>query len=315
MAELFRKSDSIPFDYRPVLLIPTLATRNTLAETLNSLIPSIDLFYRIFISVNGLYSTHYDSALDHFCNLDKGRCNLFRTGKVLKAHDHAAFIARNTAKLLHPKQYIMILCDDDLLGSRENLMEYFSFIRRNNDFVVGMGNFATFQNRPESFQVPLQNLASDEGVHPSEFIARTRVKSRFSNVSSMIMPAKAFQDSLSFMNFFGSSGFFAEYIFATHRNTNLVYSPPSVTAYIREHPNQESRTLPYTAFVHDEIIYFLWVWLNQPHTRPFTPGHLKYGLSAQRFRGIIIERFYLFLKSNLPGLLDIYKSIKKRLLS
>lgn len=311
---LSRKLNSIPLDCRPVLIIPTLSSRTTLSATLDSVLPCENLFARVFISINGLPSASHESALDAFSKAIEGRCILLRTGKFIKAQNHARFIARNTAKLLHPRQSTMFLCDDDLLGSKESLIEYFRFVQQDNNFIVGMGNFATFQHNPESFHIPTQNLAANEAIQSTDFVARTRAKSHFSNISSMMMAAKIWQDAVLFMSIFGSSGYFAEYIYATHRSASLLYSPPSISAYIREHPNQEARTLPYVAFVHDEIIYFLWVWLNQPLTRPFTPGHLKYGLSAHRFKGIIIERLYLFIKSNFPGLLKLYFSLKKFIL-
>ncbi|MDC3009359.1 hypothetical protein OAZ06_00115 [Synechococcus sp. AH-736-G20] len=313
MSKLSSKPDLVSFNESPILVIPTLLSRNTLPATLDSVMPCMDLFHRVFISLNGPRSESYSPSLDTFSRVYQDRCILLRTGKELTALDHVAFIARNTERLLHPQQSLMILCDDDLLGPRENLKEYFDFLKFNNGSVVGMGNFATFQNYPKSFDKPIQNLGAEESIRPTEFVARTRLKAHFSNLSTMTMSAKIFQDSIFFMSRFGSSGFFIEYIFAAHRSASSLYSPRSVTAYIRQHSNSESLTLAYVSFVHDEIIYFLWVWLNQPLARPFTPGYLKYGLSFYRFRGIVFERFYLFLKFNFPWLLGLYVWLKNRL--
>jgi hypothetical protein len=84
----------------------------------------------------------------------------------------------------------------------------------------------------------------------------------------MIVPHVVARDCLFFMSFWGSAGRRTEYIWATHCRIKQLQCPLSATAFIRKHPSQEGRTLSYNSYVHDELIYIVWVWLNQ---RAFLP--------------------------------------------
>jgi hypothetical protein len=278
-----------------VLLIPTLEARKTIAETLCSLVSSQALFDDVIISVNGLSSDNVQTIIDR-SGFGCGRqIHVLCTRKVIPAIQHSKFIVNYIRSVCSDESLIFLLADDDLVPPSCNINEYLKSCGRSLDAAVGMGNFVSFVDQQEVFADQPQHLLPGEQVTALEFLRRNKQGHLFTNMSSMVVPCYLFCEAVNFMAFWGSAGRRFEYILATHRDVALLFSPSFPSALIRHHPRQEGRTLSRASMLHDELIYIVWVWLNQPLTRPWSDLQNKYGFTLIRFVCVAVSLLRLRL--------------------
>ncbi len=265
------------------LLIPCLEGRPYTEETLSSLKGIIDLFDYIIISVNGL-STKRIQLICTAINLEIGKNHtILCTEKRLTYTMHLEFLRRKIRTILPPNAWLLFLADDDLLASRPNLINYLQLFRHANLDQVGMGNFMSFSKPDLPTKSEKQHIAPGESISPLQFLRRNEAGHLFTNISTMIVPHMVFSDCHAFMSSFRSVGRRTEYIWATHRNIKKLICPQAPTVLIRDHPSQEGRTQSFNALLRDELIYYGWIWRNQPLLRPWNNNKNNSYFTFKRF--------------------------------
>jgi hypothetical protein len=205
------------------------------------------------------------------------------TYKHLSAIKHANFIRRQLKTILKLYVFLFFLADDDLLAPKKNIEEYLRLLRFGSLYHVGMGRFASFSEQQSHKILERQHLLPGETVSPQEFLLRNENGHLFTCISSMIVPHFVFRDCISFMLFWGSAGRRTEYIWATHRSVQKLVCPRSVTAFVRQHPLQQGSILSINSSLHDEMIYVVWAWFNQPALVIFDSGIILETFTIKRF--------------------------------
>jgi hypothetical protein len=252
-----------------VLVLPCLESRTTIKETLCSLEESSDLFDQIIISVNGLSPRFVQAVLANLDLRPRNSLMVFCTNRLLTAIDHAKFFMARLAVCAPADAWLFFLADDDLLAPRSSVQEYLREFRSSELNQVGMGHFLSFSKEQPQKLWQRQHIEPGASIKPYEFLLRNQSGHLFTNISSMIVPYVVARDCFSFMSFWGSAGRRTEYIWATHKRIKQLHCPLAATALIRQHPFQEGRTLSYDSYIHDELIYIVWVWLNQSAFLPW----------------------------------------------
>lgn len=281
---------------RSILLLPSLESRHTITETLESLASSRDLFDDIVISVNGLSSEDVRKAIEHAGLTCRRRIHLLCTRSVIPAIRHMQFICEYIRPIFAVESLVFLLADDDLVPSSFALSEYLDACGRRNSTTVGMGNLVSFVDRQGPVTDQVQHLLPGEYITSLEFLQRNKQGHLSTNMSSMVIPCSLFCESIDFMARWGSAGRRLEYIMATHHAVTALFSPSSPSALIRQHPQQEGRTLSLASMHHDELIYITWVWINQPSTRPWIDLRNKYGFTIVRFVRVAFSLLWLKLR-------------------
>lgn len=290
-----------------LLVIPTLEERNTLRDAIHSAVESMHLFHGIIVSVNGKRSDRARAIISEAIPNNKVPIWIYCTGKKLTATKHSSFILHQLRAHAKDATRLLLLADDDLLGNQQTLTDYANVACTDVCCTVGMGRFKTFTDRLVAAIEEKQHVGHGERIGSTEFLKREGLCSLFTSISSMIIPYHIFRDSLGFMGLLSSSGRRCEYILATHRSVTSLYSPSEPTAFIRIHPNQEGRTLSLESYYHDELVYTLWVWLNQPVTRPWSKGHEIYGHTGTRFARTLASRCKLMIQRLSPSLYKVMR--------
>jgi hypothetical protein len=269
------------------LVIPTLVARNSLPQTLASLAPHAHLFDTVVLSFNGVRQEGVDplAALEPSIAASLMR---LETGRLLPAIEHAHFIGMRLAAVLPPDSHLFLLADDDLLPVDVDLGPYIQSCLDGSGCAVGIGRFLEFQHlqgqdaRQSMAQASdvLMNLWPGESIDPLTFLQRNHQRGNaFTNMSSMLVPLRVYVDAIRYMDVYGSAGRRFEYILAAHASVCQIVSPALPSALIRSHPEQEHKTLRYSSLRFDELLYVIWVWRQQPRTRPLAPGSRAYGFN------------------------------------
>jgi hypothetical protein len=273
---------------RVILLIPTVESRDFLPETLASVRKHAHCFDRLLLSVNGespqkAQQIIYEQGLGSLIDV-----KIICTHRHLSAIQHCKFYLKTLAHLAGDQDLIFFLADDDLLPVEAPISAYICSLNDGENCCVGMGRFASFGDTHAGPSLQSQHINPGESLRPVDFLKRNEQGHLWTNVSSMIIPFAIFRESLFFMWLLGSSGRRTEYIFAAHRRVDSLYCPQGTSALIRQHPEQEGRTLSYHSYLHDELVYIVWVWLHRPVFRPWNraPGQ---DFSSSRFRGHLKE--------------------------
>jgi hypothetical protein len=292
-----------------ILLIPTVEGRVFLPETLASVREHAHCFDRLLLSVNG--ATPYKAEqilLEQGFNLNVDT-TLFCTRRNLSARQHFRFINKKLPRHARNQDLIFLLADDDILPAHADILEYIQAVQDENNGSVGMGRFATFDESSLIPSAQSQHIEPGESISPLEFLQRNEKGHRMTNISSMLIPYSIFKQASSFMWILGSSGRRTEYIFATHRSVNLLYSPPGSSALIRQHPGQEGRTLSFQSYLLDELVYISWVWIHQPAMRPWAQTVVQ-EFKASRFRSLLQELIKRRLNINAHWLYLLANKVK-----
>lgn len=292
-----------------ILIIPTLESRNFLSNTLASLGEHLTCFDKVIISVNGSSVDKVKIATSSYGMLANSQSTVLCTNCPLTAVEHLRFIQGKLRRIASAQDLIFLLADDDLLPAGFDLAGYVNVVRSGAGACLGMGNFSSFESVHDLPVERAQHIGPGELIKPIDFLLRNQSGHLCTNMSSMLVPFEVFDKATSFMGFWGSSGRRFEYILATHSNLTSLYSPPSCSALIRQHPNQEGRTLSKESGLHDELIYILWVWLNHPITRPSLSGSVFQAFSLMSFLKIAI---LLSLMKCRYCMLSIQKFVKSR---
>jgi hypothetical protein len=293
-----------------ILLVPALESRNYLLDTLASLGENITCFDKIILSVNGFSTDNVKIAASKYGLLADPASTVLCTNRLMTAVEHLRFIQSKLRRVATAQDLIFLLADDDLLPADFDLTGYINVVRSGAGAYLGMGNFSTFESVHDLPMEQAQHVGPGELIKPVEFLLRNQSGHLFTNMSSMLIPFAVFDKATSFMVFWGSSGRRFEYILATHSNLTSLYSPPSCSALIRQHPTQEGRTLSKESGLYDELIYILWTWLNQPATRPSLPGSIYKAFSLVSFLKIFVKLFLIKCRHcmlSILGLLNINK--------
>lgn len=298
-----------PISPKVILLIPTLESRNFLPDTLASLGEHLTCFDEIIISVNGFSVNNVKIAASKYGLLANPQSTVLCTNRSLTAVEHLRFIQSKLRRIASAQDLIFLLADDDLLPAGFDLEGYVNVVRLGAGACLGMGNFSSFESVHDLPMECAQHIGPGELIKPVDFLLRNQSGHLCTNMSSMLIPFGVFDRAASFMGFWGSSGRRFEYILATHRKLTSLYSPPSCSALIRQHPSQEGRTLSKESGLHDELIYILWVWLNQPIARPLLSSSVCQAFTLVSFLKIAIR---LFLMKCHYCMLSIQKFVKYR---
>lgn len=301
-------------DTSVILLIPTVEGRDFLPETLASVRKHAHCFDRLLLSVNGVTPYKAKQILLEQGFSSNTDSTLFCTGRNLTAMQHLKFIHKKLPEYARNQDLIFLLADDDILPAEADILKYIQVVQDGRDSSVGMGRFATFD---ESSPIPSgqsQHIEPGESISPLEFLQRNEQGHRMTNISSMLIPYSIFKQASFFMCNLGSSGRRTEYILATHRRVNLLYSPPACSAHIRKHPRQEGSTLSYDSYLFDELVYISWVWIHQPAMRPWERGVVQ-EFKLSRCRLLLKELLIRGLKKNAPLLFIFARKIKHSLAS
>jgi len=286
-------------DPRTILLIPTVEGRDFLAQTLSSVREHVHCFDQLLLSVNGTTPQKANQILLEQRVATKLATKVLCTRRHLSARQHLRFIHQKLSSCSRIDDYIFLLADDDLLPAEADINNYIRVVKDRANSVVGMGRIATFEDGNPISHAQSQHIEPGESISPLEFLERNQEGHRTTNISSMIIPCGIFKEASSFMWHLGSSGRRTEYIFATHKRVASLYSPPASSALIREHPNQEGRTLSFESYLHDELVYILWVWLHQPAMRQWGQA-TEQGFTLGRFRALLQVLLKIKLKRNAP---------------
>jgi hypothetical protein len=282
-----------------VAVLPTLQSRDSVIQALSSLLRHMHLFDRIIISVNGKSRKNIDHVLSLFQLMASERIVVLLTGKLLSAVAHSQFIVNALNGTLCLQTAIFLMADDDILNPSPALATYLGAIRNSKIESVGMGLFMTFNDGPLELMPTEQCFAdSDSSLQPLEFLSRSARNSNFSSITSMIIPFAVYRDVIGYMYSFGSAGRRCEYLFASHKTVKSLFVPSEPSAFIRLHDAQEGKVLSRLSLFWDEILYFIWVWDNQPQTLPWMSGASDYGFTLVRF-----------VKLNIRFLLELLRKI------
>lgn len=276
-----------------ILLIPALESRNFLLDTLASLGENIICFDKIMLSVNGFSADNVKIAASKCGLLASPQSIVLCTNRLITAAEHLRFIQSRLRRVATAQDLIFLLADDDLLPADFDLAGYVNVVRSGAGACLGMGNFSTFESVHDLPMEHHQHIGPGELIKPVDFLLRNQSGPLLTNMSSMLVPFSVFDKAASFMCFWRSSGRRFEYILATHSNLESLYSPPSCSALIRQHPNQEGRTLSKESGLYDELIYILWVWLNQPATRPSLSVSAYKAFTLVSFLKISVQLFLM----------------------
>ena len=283
------------------LLIPTLESRsNYLVQALRSVKPHQCCFKRLVLSVNGSSSSNAQKAVIETGFSHNLPISVISTHSLLSARKHLRFIHNKLRAIISPQELIFLLADDDLLPDESGLSSYVDAVVRSPLTCVGMGNLSAFAASPATLSLLPQVISPGETISPAEFLVRNSKGYRSSSISSMIVPYMVFSHASLFLWYLGSSGRRTEYLFATHRSVLSLYSPLSCSSLIRQHPSQEGRVLSHASSLHDELVYILWVWYNQPSYRPLSSSSFLFApseFSASRFLLLVRSLFALRLKN------------------
>jgi hypothetical protein len=266
-----------------ILLLPTLETRDTIKETLDSLATRSELFDDLIISVNGLSSDDVRSVVEGSGLTCRRRIHLLCTRQLISAVLHFQFICKYISSVFTEESLVFLMADDDLIPSSFPLGDYLDACSVHRTITVGMGNLVTFADQQGPLIDIEQHLLPGERIAGLEFLRRNRQGHLCTNMSSMVVPCRVLCDSIDFMARWGSAGRRFEYILATHHSVAALFSPSAPSAMIRQHSQQEGRILSLDSMRRDELIYIAWVWLNQPSTRPWCDLRNKYGFTLLRF--------------------------------
>jgi hypothetical protein len=279
-----------------ILLLPTLETRDTIKETLDSLATRSELFDDLIISVNGLSSGDTRGVIESSGLTSRSRIHLLCTRKVISAVMHLQSICKYIHSVFADESLVFLLADDDLIPSTFPLGDYLDACSARRPVTVGMGNLVAFVGQQGPVIDKEQHLLPGERIASLEFLRRNRQGHLSTNMSSMVVPCRVLCESIDFMARWGSAGRRFEYILATHHSVAALYSPSSPSAMIRQHSQQEGRTLSLASMRRDELIYIAWVWLNQPSTRPWCDLRNKYNFTLLRFVRIAFSLVKLSLQ-------------------
>lgn len=302
-----------------VLLIPTVEGRDFLAETLASVRPHANCFDLLILSVNGISSRNAEALLKSQDFTPSLNTIILCTGRALTAMHHQRFINNALPAYTQDGDLIFLLADDDLLPAGSDIKDYVRAIRDRGLGSVGMGRFGTFGDNQPAPSLQAQHVEPGESISPLDFLDRNQQGHRFTNISSMIIPFGLFKEACSFMWRMRSAGRRAEYIFATHSSAHSLYSPYFCSALIRQHAAQEGRTLSFESYLHDELVYILWVWLHQPAMRPWSRA-VGQDFTFRRFRSFLrdllkrklsrkVRQCLAMVKACLPRQLCICKTL------
>lgn len=275
-----RNNDRTPI----VLVIPTLGNRTTIYSTLNSLSTGVSFFDHLVISVNGLSAEHVANILTALRLYQHCEVHLLCTNKkAVSIVRHFSFIGQSLEAIIGKNALLYFLADDDLVAPESNLYGYLESCQCGANGKVGMGNLLSFVDESITAKFEYQHINPGENINPLEFLRRNSQGHLYTNISSMVVPLKVFIDCSLFMSLLGSAGRRAEYILATHHSIKMLVCPSSPSALIRHHPAQEGRIQSHQSYLQDELIYIIWIWLNQPETRPWSVIKNNYGFTFGRF--------------------------------
>ena len=263
----------------------------------------------LVLSVNGSNSQKAAQILRSQGISDSIAIALLCTRRFISARDHGRFVQKQLCGLAQRNDLIFLLSDDDLLPPNADIKSYIQVLKNSSGYTVGVGRFMSFVDGSLAVQSPSQHIKPGESITPLEFLRRNEQGHLTTNISSMIIPYEIFRQASYFMWRLGSSGRRMEYILASHKLVASLYSPPSPSALIRNHPFQESRTLSYESYLYDELVYIIWIWRHQPSMRQW--GCAATGAFAPtRFRGLLQHLISLKLKRKAPLCHSFLKQIK-----
>jgi len=268
---------------RCILLIATLPERAAyFREAIDSAARCAGLLDAVYLSVNGDSSAQAATICADYPAISELPLHILCTGNRISAVKHGLFILNQISPVIAPTDILLLLGDDDLLAPSESLAAYIDQLKKGGGRMVGVGRFRTFTGDCQLANSECHSLEPGESASPLTYLARHNKQERLTNISGMLVPFSIYADAHRFMARFGSSGRRTEHILYCHRRVETLYSPREATALIRRHPLQEGVALSYKSYFYDELVFMLWVWINQPQTRPWRNSG-PYGLSLRRF--------------------------------
>jgi hypothetical protein len=191
------------------------------------------------------------------------------------------FIVNHLQEILSKDDLIMLLADDDCLCHDIDLNSYFDRLSLSPGAAQGVSRFALLPGDQPAPDLS-QTLCSGEAVSPLTFLIRDSTGHRFTSMCGMITPFEVLKDVAVFTKIMHGSGGRFEYMLMSHKAINILYSPNKAVAQIRLHPYQESRLLSSKDHLVNEFIYVIWIWMNQPKTRPWAESPRVYGYTMTR---------------------------------
>jgi hypothetical protein len=268
---------------RCILLIATLPERAAfLREAIDSVSRCAGCLDAVFISVNGNSAAQAQQICAESEAISQLPRRLLCTGNRISAVQHGVFVLKQIASSIASTDILLLLGDDDLLGAGESVSAYINHVKNAGVCTVGVGRFCTFTGDPQIARGECHSLEPGESASPLTYLARHNKLERLTNISGMLVPFSIYADAVRFMARFGSSGRRTEHILYSHRQVQLLYSPSVTTALIRRHSLQEGIALSYKSYFYDELVFIVWVWFNQPQTRPWHKRD-DYGFTIARF--------------------------------
>lgn len=279
----------VPVRGNVILLLPTLEGRDTLYDALRSVKPVAECFCEIIISVNGTTPQATQAIVSEIFEGHSIDIQVLCTGEAFEPIAHIRFMYHNLVDTLKHDMKVFMMADDDVLCSKESVCDYIAHYKSQRAGCIGFGNLLSSVDLTGEACDELQDLLPGEMISPLLFLERNRSGHLFTNITGMIVPSEVLLDAWNFMLRLGSKGRRYEYILASHAKVTTLLMPKEYTATIRVHRQQWGRALSNKFIYRDEIVYYLWVWSNQPLARPFAKGRNDYGFKIMGFFSLLLK--------------------------
>ncbi|MCE2692997.1 MAG: hypothetical protein LW645_01830 [Verrucomicrobiaceae bacterium] len=282
---------------KPVLVIPVYKGGKYFEQMLDTLKLAEDLFSNVVVSFNG-----DDSGLDQGI-FQKSTISNFhniltlRTTTPLSAIRHMHFWVGRLKDNFHRDTPIFVLCHDDLLLV-DNVR---GFLNDHSDFdgVCVMGDWEiVYDEKPETLKIGTTFPPGVTQVSALELLnwqnSSASSKKKFTNLSGMIVALRVLSSVSAIYHYSPDSyGARIEYCLATSRHNKEIIRALPPLVRIREHSNQQGKTVPKLSGIADELRYRLWLLFNLKG-EAFRAHCLKGPVNIFRTHSLLIK--YVVLK-------------------
>jgi len=282
---------------KPILVIPVYKGGKYFEQMLDTLKLAEDLFSNVVVSFNGDESDldqgiFQRSAVSSFHNI-----LTLRTAAPLSAIRHMHFWVSFLKDNFHRDTPIFTICHDDLLlveNTRRFLNECPDL-----DGACVIGDWEVFiDEKPEILKIRTTFPPNVTKVSVLELLnwqnSFASSKKKFTNLSGMIVALRVLSSVSAIYHYLPDSyGARIEYCLATSRHNKEIIRALPPLVRIREHSNQQGKTVPKLSGIADELRYRLWLLFNLKG-EAFRAHCLKGPVNIFRTHSLLIK--YVVLK-------------------
>jgi hypothetical protein len=270
--------------YPDMLFIPVHNGGDYLAHALESLLPILDNFPQVVISLNSENNGPDKACISRFLGDQRPNVVVMETPRVYSAVGHLKW-AFSSQLQRNPAKTLMLFFHDDRLDAAS-----FDDFASSQSIAPDSAIFGGWRQSRDGAEFGAVHLGvNPEGESPTDWFTREDLSKvhlhEYTNASGLVIPMASMRAFTGWVPLTRGARF--EHMLVSHRSVKVLRTVPNPYLIVSRHDGQEGANIPLLQGLTDEIVFQFWMIWN---LRRKSPRALVHGLTQLLLAGASLLR-------------------------